>query len=226
MRRKAIPSLRRAFQSQSRRYAATPPSNKPTPSKTSRIQSMLDRWIARSPKFMQRPLVSIRNSPASYIVSFAILHELTAVVPLAGLAAAFHYYQWLPAAFAEGKWAVEGVEKIGRWFRRRGWIETTDEQWVEMKTEAGQAVEVEASAVHPEKQDTLSTEALPGSRASADNTRRWVVEIGTAYAIVKFLVPARLFLSAVWAPWFATRILMPVGTIARRAGSIFKSRRS
>jgi hypothetical protein len=165
---------------------------------------------------MQRPLVSIRKSPASYIVSFAILHELTAIVPLVGLASAFHYYQWLPTAFAEGKWAVEGVEKIGRWFRRKGWIETTDEAWVETEAEAGRAVDVEAGAVYPQKQNKVR---------SADNTRRWIVEIGTAYAIVKFLVPVRLVLSAVWAPWFATRILIPVRRIARKASFGFKSRR-
>ena len=44
------------------------------------------------------------------------------MVPLVGLAATFHYTNWLPPGMSEGKWAADGMEMFGRWFRRRGWF--------------------------------------------------------------------------------------------------------
>lgn len=58
----------------------------------------------------------------THIASFLLLHELTAIVPLVGLAATFHYTGWLPPYISEGAWVKEGVEKFGRYFRRKGWL--------------------------------------------------------------------------------------------------------
>lgn len=157
---------------------------------------------------MRKPLVTIRHSPASYIVSFAILHEVTAIVPLVALASAFHYYRWLPPYFAEGKWVVDGVEKIGRWFRRRGWIDAKEEADVEIQAKAGKARMIEK---HRDK--------ISQTWNKTEGRGRLLVEVATAYAIVKFLVPVRLVLSAFWAPWFATRVLLPVGRGLRSIGS-------
>lgn len=156
---------------------------------------------------MQKPLVTIRHSPASYIVSFAILHELTAIVPLVGLASAFHYFRWLPTYFAEGKWIAESVEKIGRWFRRRGWIDEEQKADVEARIKAGDAARFEK-----EREQSLNIWSHNEGRG------RLLVELATAYAIVKLLVPARLVLSAFWAPWFATRVLLPAGRTLRFHG--------
>lgn len=176
-----------------------PSGNPPPNAKQSRILASLDRWIARVPRFMQGPLISLRKAPVSYVVSFAILHELTAVVPLAALVAGFHYFRWLPSYFAEGKWIIEGVEKMGRWFRRRGWIGEKEEADVEAQTRAGKA------RMFEEQRDEVSKVWNKN-----EGRGRLLVEVATAYAIVKALVPLRLFLSALWAPWFATRVLSPV----------------
>lgn len=190
-----------------RRSFASGPNGTPPNAKQGKVLRLLDRWIARSPKFLQKPLVTIRHSPASYIMSFAILHELTAVVPLVALAFAFHYYRWLPPYFAEGEWFIKSVEKIGRWFRRRGWIDAKEEANVEEQSKAGKA------RIFEEQRTAISRVWNKN-----EDRGRWVIEIATAYAIVKVLIPVRLVLSAFWAPWFATRILLPVGR-AIRAGA-------
>ena len=60
------------------------------------------------------------------MTSFLILHEITAVVPLLGLAATFHYANWMPPFISEGKWVADGIEKFGRYFRRKGWLGKED----------------------------------------------------------------------------------------------------
>ena len=92
-------------------------SNPPTPStaRVARIQSRL-------PRFLQSYTTPLLNAPISHIISFLLLHEITAVVPLFGLAGFFHYSQWMPPFVSEGKWVADGMEKFGNWFRRRGWL--------------------------------------------------------------------------------------------------------
>lgn len=52
-----------------------------------------------------------------------MLHELTAVVPLFGLAALFHYTNWLPPYITEGAWVKLGIEKFGKYLRKKGWFD-------------------------------------------------------------------------------------------------------
>lgn len=92
------------------------------PSSPQPPQSRFDRFNARLPRFLQRYTTPLRNAPVSHITAFLILHELTAVIPLFGLAATFHYTQWLPPYISEGKWVSDGVQKFGNYFRRKGWL--------------------------------------------------------------------------------------------------------
>ena len=146
----------------------------------------MDKWITRSPKIFKPTLRALRDAPASYIVSFAVIHELTAAVPLVMLWWSFHHYRWLPPYFAEGKWVIEGVEKFGRWFRKKGWIEDKEEARVEKETKAGRAKQV---------QQNVSRFWNTG-----EDTGRILVELATAYSIVKLLFPLRIALSVWWAP--------------------------
>lgn len=66
-----------------------------------------------------------------------ILHELTAVVPLFGLAGFFHYTNWLPPFISEWKWIAEGVEKFGNYGRRKGWLAPKDGREIERVEEDG-----------------------------------------------------------------------------------------
>jgi hypothetical protein len=75
------------------------------------------------------------------VTAFLLLHELTAVVPLFGLTALFHYTNWLPPFFSEGAWIKAGIERFARYSRRKGWIQSDEEAELELdvKQDAGEA---------------------------------------------------------------------------------------
>ena len=147
-------------------------------SSTSPTTTRIDRLESRLPKFLRRLTTPLRNAPVSHVSAFLILHELTAIVPLFGLAAAFHYGNWLPPYISEGKWVSEGTERFGKWMRRRGWIdaENTKGRWW----------------------------------GRGEKGVRIVVELATAYAVTKALLPLRLILSVWGTPWFARWTVLPV----------------
>lgn len=110
-------------------------------------------------------------------------------MPLLGLAATFHYVNWLPPFFSEGVWVREGVERFGRYFRRKGWLKGPEDEGVGKRDKAW---------------------------SFGEGGVRIVVEFATAYAITKALLPLRLILS-VWAtPWFARISVIPLINVARR----------
>jgi hypothetical protein len=165
-------------------------------------RSRFSKLIDRTPRFLRPTLTGLRDAPVSHITAFFILHEITAVVPLFGLAGAFHYWHWLPPYFAEGAWVSAGVEKFGRYARKKGWISEKDEKRVEEQTKQGNAKEIEERKI-----------SKVFNRG--EETTRWIVEFATAYAIVKALVPLRIVVS-VWAsPWFARWTIIPMGKSAR-----------
>lgn len=161
-----------------RRYATSPVPAEPA--------SRINRIESRLPRFLRRFTTPLRHAPVSHISAFLILHELTAIVPLFGLAAFFHYSNWLPPYISEGKWVSEGTERFGRYLRKKGWI--TDD------------------------------EGAKGGKwyGRGEGGVRVVVELATAYAITKALLPLRLVLS-VWAtPWFARWTVLPVMGVVKR----------
>lgn len=133
------------------------------------------------------------------MTSFLILHELTAIIPLLGLAATFHYTHYLPSWFAEGAWVLNGVERFGKYFKRKGWIRSEEAEEAEFEVEM-------------RRRDKVWGVGEGGVRL--------VVEFATAYAITKMLLPIRIVLS-VWAtPWFARWTVVPMmgwmGRVFRR----------
>ncbi|KAL2220265.1 hypothetical protein M432DRAFT_589590 [Thermoascus aurantiacus ATCC 26904] len=196
-----LSSLRRFFPSSlrsplshlppSRRAFSTPPSqplqSPPTPNHQSRLRRLNDRL----PAFLRPYTAPLLGAPVSHVASFLILHEITAVVPLFGLVAAFHYGGWMPDfTTGEGDGAFnEGVRRFGRWLRKKGWVEED----VDVDTTIGVAgPELERKGV------------------------RLVLEFATAYAITKALLPVRI-IASVWAtPWFARVVVVPVGSRVRR----------
>lgn len=131
----------------------------------------------------------------THITSFLILHEFTAIVPLFGLVAAFHYGGWMPdlsSGSGENNAFDEGTARFGRWLRKKGWVDDAD-----VGTVAGHEVQ---------------TDRASENRAGV----RLVLEFSTAYAVTKALLPLRLAAS-VWAtPWFARVVLGPTTNAARR----------
>jgi hypothetical protein len=101
---------------------------------TAKQAGRLDKVITRTqrwlPKRFHAPLQNFRSAPGSHIVGFLLIHELTAIVPLFGLAAAFHYYDIVPAGYVFGPWAPyvqDGAFKMLRYFRRKNFFGMGDE---------------------------------------------------------------------------------------------------
>lgn len=102
-----------------------PLSTKPddlAPHASQKARSRIGRITSRLPARLQRYTTPLLNAPLTHITAFLLLHELTAVLPLFGLAGVFHYTKWMPPFVGEGKWVADGAEKFGNWFRRKGWL--------------------------------------------------------------------------------------------------------
>lgn len=168
---------------------------------TQASQSRIARLEARLPAFLRRFTTPLRTAPVSHITAFAILHELTAIVPIIGLTAAFHYFDWLPPWFVEGAMVKKGIDMWGGYLRRKGWID-------DGATPGADAKEGKIAGRAKGK----------GSKwfGRGENGVRIVVELATAYAVTKFLLPVRIIVS-VWAtPAFARWTVVPVVALAKR----------
>ncbi|PSN74530.1 hypothetical protein BS50DRAFT_567353 [Corynespora cassiicola Philippines] len=159
-------------------------------------QPRIERFNRRLPRFLHKYTNALATAPLSHITSFLILHEITAIVPLLGLAATFHYTHWLPPWFAEGTWVLQGVERFGKYFKRKGWIRSDE------ASEAEREVQVEMR-----RRDHAWNIGEGGVRL--------VVEFATAYAVTKMLLPLRIVLSVWGTPWFARRTVVPLGRFIR-----------
>ncbi|KAL2811312.1 hypothetical protein BJX63DRAFT_433466 [Aspergillus granulosus] len=185
--RMRIPHLHRS----SRRNLSAPstPNPSPSPPKDTKTQSRLRRFNDRLPSFLRAYTTPLLGAPATHITSFLILHEITAVVPLFGLVAAFHYGNWLPD-LTEYQGFEEGTRRFTRWLRKKGWV--------------GEDVEVEDV--------TEGATQVTGEKKGV----QLVLEFATAYAVTKALLPVRI-VGSVWAtPWFARVVMAPVGRGVRR----------
>lgn len=191
------------------RHALRSHSTQSSPSAASTTVTRFDRFVARTPtNFLRTRLQALKNAPLTTITSFLLLHEITAVLPLFGLASAFHYYHWLPPFFAEGVWVLKGVTLFGNYFRRKGWISSSDAANAKSAAEQGQAEEVERKST---RKDVIGKWWNRGEGGT-----RWVIEFATAYAVVKALLPLRIVISVWGAPWFARWSVIPVQSLLKR----------
>ncbi|OJJ48508.1 hypothetical protein ASPZODRAFT_130563 [Penicilliopsis zonata CBS 506.65] len=166
-------------------------------------RSRLRKLNDRLPRFLRSYTTPLLGAPVTHITSFLILHEVTAIVPLLGLVAAFHYGDWMPDLAADDSNGAfnEGVARFGRWLRKKGWID-------------------DDAAVGATNVAHISSSNQTGEKASIREQRgvHLVLEFATAYAITKALLPLRIATS-VWAtPWFARVVVHP---LTSRAGRIF-----
>ncbi|KAL8781651.1 MAG: hypothetical protein Q9213_005916 [Squamulea squamosa] len=115
-----------------------------------------------------------------------LAEDASTIVPLFGLAGIFHYTHWLPPYISEGEWVSTGVEKIGKWFRKRGWL---GEKGVTKRDRWWNVGEVGSTVV---------------------------VEFATAWVIVKALIPLRIPLSVWASPWFARVALVPSINLSKK----------
>ena len=179
------------------------------PADASKANSYRERLVQRIhskvPLFLHPYTRKLVNAPAAHLTSFLILHEITAVVPLVGLAGFFHYSNWLPQSISEWKWASDGVAKFGNWFKKKGWLAKVqrDEEgkiqgdyWARMGDARFRVVLEWVTPLR--KQDQKEKYANKMDR------------LATAYAITKVLLPVRLGLCFYATPWFARTFIEPV----------------
>ena len=129
----------------SRRHSFSTKPDDVKPETSQKARARIERITSRLPKFLRGYTTPLLNAPLTHISAFLLLHELTAVVPLFALAGTFHYAQWLPSFLGEGKWVADGVDKFGRYFSKKGWLEKEregeDKSWV--RGEGGTRIVVE-----------------------------------------------------------------------------------
>ncbi|KAF2220675.1 hypothetical protein BDZ85DRAFT_29750 [Elsinoe ampelina] len=229
------------------RHFSTPPpgSTAQGPDTTNRV-SALARLQARLPPRLRPYLAPLVSAPVSHVTSFLILHELTALVPLAGFFALFHYSNavWLERwrkKVEESENFQEGVKKWGRYARKKGWISGDEEDEVEREAgvkstselqgrdyvEDGKITQPIDSRVTQLEKKLNSITSEPSLEARNPRTiaadtqagtgARIIIELATAYAITKVLLPARL-IASIWAtPWFARIAVAPISSLLRKA---------
>lgn len=254
MQRSALAALRqRGWLAHTHFLLRNPRLSRPSTRRLASTKSSEDRFArfeSHLPAWLRHYTTPLRNTPVSHISSFLILHEITAVLPVFGLAYFFHATNWLPESFTQGRFAVymkDGLEKSRRYLLRKGWLTDAD---LEMGEDARDGrvgkwrvdgeVEREESVGErkvrrgwqasdrqkggegedPGKGVVVRwwTEKKEGMKGGADrwwstgeNSVRWFVEFGTAYAIVKVAMPLRI-IGCVWAtPWFARVFIVPYG---------------
>ncbi|KAH7318305.1 hypothetical protein B0I35DRAFT_431766 [Stachybotrys elegans] len=165
--------------------------------------SRIDRITARLPRSLQKYTNGLRNAPVSHIVSFLILHELTAIVPLFALVGFFHYTDYVPVSYMTqhfGSYVEAGTARFEKYFRRKGWF--------------GFGQDEPTSAMTTDSNDGGRTRQAMERWQEGEAKYKILMEVALAYAITKALLPVRI-IGSVWAaPWFANRVLL-------RARSLF-----
>ncbi|EKD19459.1 hypothetical protein MBM_02696 [Drepanopeziza brunnea f. sp. 'multigermtubi' MB_m1] len=194
----------------------------------------LTRLLARLPPRLHRYTSTLRTAPLSHLTAFLILHELTAIAPLVGLAATFHYTNTLPQG---GQWLGEnvraGAERFGRWFGRKGWFgfeagagarappDGSGEGVVRGEGEGGGGGGFGGGDGMLEKEKEEGKGMGKVYRSSSEQGTKILVEVATAYAITKVLLPVRVAVS-VWAtPWFARVFVGRLGRVFALGRRVF-----
>lgn len=169
--------------------------------------SRIDRITSKLPRRLQKYTSGLRNAPVSHIVSFLILHEITAIVPVLGLFGLFHYTNYVPVDYVTGhfgSYVEDGVGRFERYFKRKGWFGFG-------QNEEGETLS-STPTTHPDSKSETAVERWH----SGDSRYKVLVEVALAYAITKALLPVRI-IGSVWAtPWFAGVLMRAKGVFTRR----------
>ncbi|KAH6626263.1 hypothetical protein B0J18DRAFT_424395 [Chaetomium sp. MPI-SDFR-AT-0129] len=194
----------------------TPPTNpplNPPPNSSTRLQTRLQTLLTRLPKPLQPYAARLRGAPITHIVAFLVLHELTAVVPLVGLFATFHYTEtggrvvptllgyfqrtttttgggvMVPVLLGQGSQSGKGEKEKSE-------MELAEEKFARWFRRRGWFG-------FGEGETTQGNQGNQEGEGGQGQGARVLVEVGLAYVLTKALLPVRIVVS-VWAtPWFA-----------------------
>ncbi|WFC96057.1 serine--tRNA ligase [Malassezia brasiliensis] len=137
-------------------------------------------------------------SPASLVLAFAVLHELTAIVPLFFFAVLFTVLGTGESILG----ALDAVRASVLPDDAQGYVHETLHAWIVRGTRFATRLCTRCS-----EYVAYPTEG-PTSPVAV-----WLSSLTAAYVVVKLLVPVRLAASFALAPWLARRVLQP---LARR----------
>ena len=172
--------------------------------------SRVDRITSKLPRRLQKYTSRLRDAPVSHVVSFLILHELTAIVPLFALFGLFHYTDFVPTAYVTqhfGSYVEAGISRFERYFSKKGWF-----GFGQQNGDGMQPIGREASG---EERTAHAADVM--QRSQADHKYKILTEVALAYAITKAALPIRI-IGSVWAtPWFAGVIVRFRRAFTRKA---------
>lgn len=191
---------RRTFFARSRLLNSVSPPPPPPPSEASSgLRARLQKFNDRLPSFLRGYTTPLIGAPTTHITSFLILHEITAVAPLFGLFAFFHYSGWTPLLSSGDDSSLnDAVQQFGKWMTKKGWVGSED-------------VEVAQSVSTTSKDDGDKSQVLTQQKGA-----QLVLQFAAAYVTTKALLPLRI-VASVWAtPWFARVLLVPIGRGVKR----------
>ncbi|KAF8509121.1 hypothetical protein BU17DRAFT_56348 [Hysterangium stoloniferum] len=141
----------------------------------------------------------------SLIASFAILHELTAIVPIVSVF-------FIARSLGVGEYAVSFVRREvseardGNWIRAKGamWLDE-GEQWAARVGRRYGIFGFLKTPKHSESEIPFGDSLVPPRGLASD-----VANAVLAYGVTKAMLPARIGLSLYLAPAFSRRFLEPV----------------
>lgn len=201
----ALGARLRPIRPQQRYNSSRPSHSHSQPSQPTPSQARITKLLNRLPRFLQPYTSGLRNAPFTHVSAFLILHEITAMVPLIILGMGFHYSGWLPGGLDEEK-VLGYMNQFGSYFSKKGWFNVSAPLGCPSSSPSlegirGNEGEVVHKVLDHNEEDRIVEEGKYGSGT------RVVLEVATAYAITKVLLPVRI-LGSVWAtPWFARRVL-------------------
>ncbi|KAE8553275.1 hypothetical protein EYB25_004657 [Talaromyces marneffei] len=193
--------LRRTFSFRRRLLNSTSPN--PVPEEASAgLRARLQKFNNRLPSFLRGYTTPLISAPTTHITSFLVLHEITAVVPLFGLFAVFHYSGWTPLLSAgDDNSFNETIQRFGKWMTKKGWVGSED-------VEVAKKVSSTATTL---TEDGDNTQVLTQQKGA-----QLVLQFAAAYVTTKALLPLRIVTCAWATPWFARVLLVPIGRGVRR----------
>ncbi|KND93645.1 hypothetical protein TOPH_01377 [Tolypocladium ophioglossoides CBS 100239] len=167
--------------------------------------SRIDRIISKLPRRLQKYTNDLRNAPVSHVVSFLMLHELTAIVPLFALFAVFHYTTYVPISYMTehfGEYVRSGVAIFEKFFRRKRWF--------------GFGQEEPSTSPELGTEGRSQTDEIMDRWRSGDSKYEILMEVALAYSVTKALLPIRI-IGSVWAtPWFAGVLMRAKRLLTRK----------
>jgi hypothetical protein len=72
------------------------------------------------PRKLSRYAALFAGKPVSYLTSFLILHELTAILPVGGIFWYIHTTSWTPPGISQ-EFVKQKMESLQRWSDRKGY---------------------------------------------------------------------------------------------------------